>query len=288
MTFDTIIGETIIGVGALRDQLGAGADILLLDCEFDLGDPDQGHAIYREGHLPRARYVDLERDMSGTVTGTNGRHPLPARVGFAATMRRLGLRSGQQVVAYDGSGGFYAARLWWMLRWLGHAPVAVLDGGRAAWIEAGLPLETGEPVPLAEGDFALGEPLVAEPVNADMLMANLATRALQVIDARDAARFGGAPHPLDTASGHIPGAANRFFRENLDEHGRFRPADELRADFAAVLGGRPAGEAVLQCGSGATACHNALAMEIAGLPGARLYPGSWSEWTSDPARPVER
>jgi len=143
-------------------------------------------------------------------------------------------------------------------------------------------------VPLAEGDFALGEPLVAEPVNADMLMANLATRALQVIDARDAARFGGAPHPLDTASGHIPGAANRFFRENLDEHGRFRPADELRADFAAVLGGRPAGEAVLQCGSGVTACHNALAMEIAGLPGARLYPGSWSEWTSDPARPVER
>jgi thiosulfate/3-mercaptopyruvate sulfurtransferase len=282
-----MIYQTIIGAEPLRDRIAAGA-VLVLDCEFDLGDPDRGRAVYQEGHLPGARHVDLERDLSGTVTGSNGRHPLPSRDGFAATLRRLGLRAGQQVVAYDGNGGFYAARLWWMLRWLGHAPVAVLDGGRQAWVEAGLPLEAGEPGAASDGDFVAGPSLVGEPVGVEDVLANLTSGALQVIDARDAARFGGAPHPLDTVFGHIPGARNRFFRDNLDANGRFRSPEALAGDFASVLAGKPAVQAVLQCGSGVTACHNALAMEIAGLKGARLYPGSWSEWTSDPARPVEK
>jgi thiosulfate/3-mercaptopyruvate sulfurtransferase len=277
---------TIVSVEQLRNLIADGAGVLLLDCEFDLGDPDKGFAVYREGHLPGARHVDLERDMSGLPTGANGRHPLPARVAFADTMRRLGLKRGQQVVAYDGAGGFYAARLWWMLRWLGHAEVAVLDGGRQAWLEAGLPMESGQPVSLPESDFAPGVPLVGTPVDVKEVMANLPTGALQVIDARDAARFAGAPHPLDTAGGHIPGAANRFFRDNLDERGRFLPAAQLAEAFAPILGGRSSEDVVLQCGSGVTACVNALAMEIAGLKGARLYPGSWSEWTSDPARPI--
>jgi len=280
--------ETILSVEDLRRLIGDAADVLVLDCEFDLGDPDRGRAIYRESHLPGARYLDLERDLSGEVTGTNGRHPLPARTAFAATMRGLGLKAGQQVVIYDGNGGIYAARAWWMLRWLGHAAVAVLDGGRPAWVAAGLPVEGGEPRAAREGDFAMVEPLVGLPVTADRLVENLAGGALQVIDARDAQRFAGAAHPLDTVSGHIPGASNRFYRDNLDETRRFRPAGELAEAFVAALAGKPAEQAVLQCGSGVTACHNALAMEIAGLKGARLYPGSWSEWVSDPLRPVAR
>lgn len=280
--------ETIAQVEDLRALLASGADVLVLDCEFDLGDPDRGRAAYLEAHLPGARYVDLELDLSGEVTGANGRHPLPARTAFAATMRGLSLRAGQQVIAYDGNAGIYAARLWWMLRWLGHAQVAVLDGGRQAWAEAGLPFEHGEPGPAREGDFALGEPLVGRPVTAREVLANLTSGELQVIDARDAQRFGGAPHPLDTVSGHIPGASHRFFRDNLDAAGRLRSPEELRAAFVPALNGKPPEQAVLQCGSGVTACHNALAMEIAGLKGARLYPGSWSEWTSDPSRPVVR
>lgn len=278
--------ETILSVDDLHALMAAAADVLVLDCAFDLTDPDRGRAIYRESHLPGARYLDLERDLSGPATGANGRHPLPARTAFAATMRGLGLQTGQQVVVYDSSAGIYAARAWWMLRWLGHAPVAVLDGGRQAWVEAGMPMDTTKPVPAREGDFVLDEALVGAPVTVDDVLANLDAGVLQVIDARDGQRFAGAAHPLDTASGHIPGATNRFFRDNLDASGRLLPAAELAAAFAVALVGKPPEQAVLQCGSGVTACHNALAMEVAGLRGARLYPGSWSEWTSDPLRPI--
>ena len=284
----TTIFETILSVEDLKALIDAGDQPLILDCEFDLGDPNRGRVIYTQGHVPGALYLDLERDLSGLSTGQNGRHPLPVRTDFAATLRRLGLQQGQQIVLYDGNGGAYAARGWWMARWLGHHAVAVLDGGRQAWAAAGLPLEAGEVSPRDEGNFALAEPLVAEPVPADTVLANVSAGTLQVIDARDAQRFAGAPHPLDTASGHIPGATNRFFRDNLDEMGRMRPAQELAEAFQTALAGKAASDAVLQCGSGVTACHNALAMEIAGLTGARLYPGSWSEWTSDPLRPIER
>ncbi|MFC0206524.1 sulfurtransferase [Novosphingobium soli] len=275
--------ETLIGVDALRDLLGSGTPVLVLDCSFDLADPDAGRAAYAEGHIPGARYAHLDHDFAAPPDGRNGRHPLPARVALAAWLRTQGLRNGRQVVAYDASGGAWAARAWWLLRWLGHAPVAVLDGGRQAWVEAGLPLEAGPPPPAAPGDFEPGPALVPAPVTAAEVVANIDGGAGQVLDARDPARFAGAPNPLDPVAGHIPGARNRFFRDNLGPDGRFRAADALAAAFAPLLQGRPA---ILQCGSGVTACHNALAMAIAGLPAGRLYPGSWSEWIADPARPV--
>lgn len=280
--------DTILSVEDLHTLLGQPADVLVIDCEFDLNDPERGRAVYLQSHLPGALYLDLKQDLSGSETGSNGRHPLPVRTAFAAAMRRLGLEPHQQVVLYDSAGGIYAARAWWMLRWLGHGAVAVLDGGRQAWTGAGLPLDSGEPQTPREGGFIVGEPLMSEPVTADQLMDNLAGGALQVIDARDAQRFSGAPHALDVVSGHIPGATNRFYRGNLDENGRFRSPGELAEAFVPALAGKPPERTVMQCGSGVTACHNALAMEIAGLKGTRLYPGSWSDWTSDPARPVAR
>ncbi|MEW9854931.1 sulfurtransferase [Novosphingobium sp. M1R2S20] len=280
--------ETIVSVEALRDLVVEGSALLLIDCGFDLTDPEQGRKSYFEGHLPGARHIDLEKDMSGAANGKNGRHPLPARTAFAATMRHLGMRGDMQVIAYDNSGGIYAARFWWMLRWLGHSAVAVLDGGKQVWIEAGLPLESGEPVPAPQGDVIPGAVLVGEPVGADELMANLESGELQVIDARDGRRFAGEPHALDSVPGHIPGATNRFYRDNLDEVGRFRSPVELAGEFRTALAGKSPDRSILQCGSGVTACHNALAMELAGMKGARLYPGSWSEWTSDPARPVAK
>ncbi|WP_159980809.1 MULTISPECIES: sulfurtransferase [unclassified Novosphingobium] len=275
--------ETLIGVDALKDMVASGADVFLLDCEFELGTPEKGPAIYAKGHIPGARYAHLDDDLASPPDGSNGRHPLPAPVALAAWLRSQGLKAGQQIVAYDSSGGAWAARAWWLMRWLGHAPVAVLDGGKPAWVAAGLPLETGLPLPAPSGDFEPAEPLVPAPVSAADVLANIDTRAAQVLDARDPSRFAGEPNPVDPVPGHIPGAKNRFFRDNLAPDGRFRPAGELAAAFTALLGEEPA---ILQCGSGVTACHNALAMAVAGMPAGRLYPGSWSEWIADPARPV--
>ncbi|GGY93378.1 sulfurtransferase [Novosphingobium colocasiae] len=276
---------TLISVAELSAAMQGAQPPLVLDCGFELAKPDQGRTDYLAGHIPGARYAHLDRDLSGRSDGTNGRHPLPDRDVLAGWLRAQGLHAGQQVVAYDASGGAFAARAWWLLRWLGHAEVAVLDGGRQAWVTIKHSLEGGEPAPALAGDFAAGMPLVAGTVDADEVQANIASAAARVLDARDPARFRGDPNPLDPVAGHIPGARNRFFRDNLDEAGQWRPADDLRADFLALLDGAPA---ILQCGSGVTACHNALAMEIAGLPGALLYPGSWSEWIFDPARPVAR
>ena len=275
--------RTLISVADLHRMLSSDADALLVDCGYDLSDTNKGRREHSEGHLPGARYVHLGDDLSGEVTGANGRHPLPDPDAFAARMRALGLHRGQQVVAYDAAGNFYAARLWWMLRWIGHDAVAVLDGGKAAWMAAGLPLESGEVPEGPAGDFVLAPSLVAEAATAEEVLANIEGEDFQVLDARDAARFAGGPDALDPVSGHIPGARNRPFRDNLTSEGHFRPACELATEFRQLLGGKPA---ILQCGSGVTACHNALAMEIAGIPDARLYPGSWSEWISDPARPI--
>ncbi|MEJ2457774.1 MAG: sulfurtransferase [Novosphingobium sp.] len=276
--------ETLIRAAELQSLLASGRNVLLLDCEFALDAPDKGRAIYAAGHIPGAHYAHLDDDLAGPTDGTNGRHPLPARVALAAWLRTLGLHKGQQVVAYDSIGGARAARAWWLLRWMGHAPVAVLDGGKPAWVTAGLPLETTVPGPTMSGDFEAGEPLVAMPVNAAMVLETISDTETQVLDARDPSRFRGDPNPIDPVAGHIPGARNRFFQDNLGPDGLFRPAADLAADFSALLGGKAP---ILSCGSGVTACHNALAMEIAGMPGAQLYPGSWSEWISDPARPVE-
>jgi thiosulfate/3-mercaptopyruvate sulfurtransferase len=244
-----------------------------------------GRRAYLEGHIPTAVYVDLDHDLSAEPNGQNGRHPLPGARAFAARMAELGLSQGRQVVSYDSSGGYYASRLWWMLRWIGHGQAAVLDGGFAAWVEAGLELRRGEEQAEPGRFKASAEP--AMPISdVHAIEANLDSGELLVVDARTAERFAGEPHPLDTASGHIPGAGNRFWQKNLDANGRFKPADQLAREFSELLAGRPSREVVHQCGSGVTATHNLLAMEVAGLSGSRLYPGSWSEWTSDPKRPV--
>ncbi len=274
---------TILSADDLKGLLASATPPLLLDCSFELTQPGKGREAYLAGHIPGARYVHLDDDLAAAPSGTNGRHPLPDAEALAQRLRVLGLSQGQQVIAYDASGGAWAARAWWLLRWLGHEAVAVLDGGLPAWVEAGGALEAGEAGPTIVGDFAPRAPLVGGTMEADEVLANIESRAAQVLDARDPSRFRGDPNPIDPVAGHIPGAKNRFFRDNLDASGRFRPANALRSEFTALLG---EAHAILQCGSGVTACHNALAMEIAGLPGARLYPGSWSEWIADPSRPV--
>ena len=275
---------TLIDTGNLARLIEAG-EVLVCDCRFDLSDVQAGRRAYPDGHIPTAVYVDLDHDLSAESNGRNGRHPLPDAQAFAARMAELGLSKGRQVVSYDSSGGYYASRLWWMLRWIGHGQVAVLDGGFAAWLDAGQELGRGQEQ-AAPGTFeAPVEP--AMPVSdVHAIETNLDSGELLVVDARTAERFAGEPHPLDTASGHIPGAGNRFWHKNLDGSGRFKPADQLAQEFSELLDGQPAGEVVHQCGSGVTATHNLLAMEVAGLSGSRLYPGSWSEWTSDPKRPV--
>lgn len=278
--------KTLIAPAQLAALLDAG-DLALFDCGFVLGDPDAGQAAYRDAHLPGARYLHLDDDLAAPPSGTNGRHPLPDPEVFAATMRANGVKRDQQVVAYDASGGPYAARLWWLLRWLGHDRVAVLDGGRQAWIEQGRPMASGPAPAVAAGDFTAA-PRDGMAVTVEAVEANIAAPAFMVLDARSASRFAGEPNPMDPVAGHIPGARNRFYGDNLDAAGRFKPAAALAAEFDAVLGDMPPADLVMQCGSGVTACHNMLALEVAGRGGARLYPGSWSEWISDAGRPVAR
>ncbi|KQY88812.1 sulfurtransferase [Pelomonas sp. Root1444] len=267
---------TLISAAELR----ALADPLIFDCGFDLADTAVGERAYAEGHIPGAFYLHLDRDLCGDKTGPDGsfrgRHPLPERETFATLLRRLGLRAGRQVVAYDRQGGPYAAHVWWMLRWMGHAEVAALDG---AW-DGSFTTELPTAVPT---DWQPGEPLVQQ-IDAVALLKQLGR--VRLIDARAAERFRGDVEPLDKAAGHIPGASNRFFRDNLGPDGRFKPAAQLRAEFQALLAPHAADAVVQQCGSGVTACHNLLAMAHAGLGDSRLYPGSWSEWSSDPARPI--
>ncbi|RQS69575.1 sulfurtransferase [Burkholderia sp. Bp8963] len=276
---------TLISAANLAERLAAApGSVALFDCRFDLADTGAGEAAYTAGHIAGAQYLHLDRDLSGRKTGTNGRHPLPSRDALVATLADRGLRQGQQVVAYDAQGGAYAARLWWLLRWLGHDSVAVLDGGLQAWEAAGQPLtvETTHP---SRGDFRAAAPLEST-VDAQAVLANLTSRTRTVIDARAPDRYRGENETIDPVGGHIPGALNRFFKDNLTADGRFKTGHELRETFSTLLAGIDPNRVILQCGSGVTACHNALAMEVAGLHGASLYPGSWSEWCADPARPV--
>jgi thiosulfate/3-mercaptopyruvate sulfurtransferase len=276
---------TLILAANLAERLASAPEsVLVFDCSFDLANPDAGEKAYAGGHIPGAHYLHLERDLSGAKTGKNGRHPLPDRAALVDTLASRGLMQGQQVVAYDAQGGMFAARLWWLLRWLGHDSVALLDGGLQAWQGAGYALET-EPAGRKQGNFKAGAPL-AVTVDAHALEQNLTTHERLVVDARSPDRYRGENETIDPVAGHIPGAVNRFFKDNLGSDGRFKPAHTLRDEFKAVVGSTQPEHVVLQCGSGATACHNALAMEIAGLHGAALYPGSWSEWCADPSRPV--
>jgi thiosulfate/3-mercaptopyruvate sulfurtransferase len=276
---------TLITAAELAQNV-ANPNWIVLDCRHDLVNLDAGRHAFAAGHLPGAQFVHLDDDLSDKSRGPNGefrgRHPLPDRSKFIATLRRLGINDDTQVIAYDAQGGMFAARLWWMLRWIGHQSVAVLDGGIAAWSALNLPLST-EPAAKVPGTLNDSKSLVST-VSATDLVANIEKPLLTVVDARAPDRFRGENETLDPVGGHIPGARNRFFKDNLQADGKFKPADQLRAEFAAIID--TASTSVMQCGSGATACHNLLALEVAGLPGAALYPGSWSEWCSNPARPV--
>jgi thiosulfate/3-mercaptopyruvate sulfurtransferase len=273
----------LIDAAELARHLG-DEDWLSIDCRFDLARPAWGAQAFAAGHIPGALYAHLDHELSGPRTAASGRHPLPDPVALAATFGRFGIDARVQVVAYDQGPGVYAARLWWLLRWLGHERVAVLDGGLAAWRAAGLPLVTEVPAP-APRRF-VPRPSAEAHASADELAALLARGECLLLDARATERFEGRVEPLDPKAGHVPGARNHPYLRNLGADGRFLDAAALRALLLPLLAGRPSSELISMCGSGVTACHTLLALEIAGLAGARLYPGSWSEWCRDPGRPV--
>ncbi|AXE30230.1 sulfurtransferase [Chromobacterium phragmitis] len=276
---------TLISPRQLMDA--PGESLIVLDCRFQLDDPDYGHAAYERGHIPGAHYLHLDYHLSGSKNGQNGRHPLPDGQRLAVDLGALGVGEGTQVVAYDDGTGQYAARAWWLLRWLGHGKVAVLDGGIAAWLAAGGPLSQEKPQ-RRPCRYVMRQGL-QRPLEAADVLANLDDKRFTVVDARSPQRFRGIGETIDPVGGHIPGAANRFFMDNLTAEQHYKPAEQLRAEWEALLGeGFDPAAVVHQCGSGVTACHNLLSMEIAGFRGSRLYPGSWSEWCSDPSRPVER
>jgi thiosulfate/3-mercaptopyruvate sulfurtransferase len=278
----TTVYRALIPVEGLLALQARGAALVLLDCSFDLADPVAGESAFHAAHLPGSQYAHLERDLSGPKTGRNGRHPLPDRQALARRAGEWGIAPGVQVVCVDDHGMMYAARAWWLLRWLGHDAVAVLDGGKAAWRAAGQAMSSEPPTAEARPPYPATEPAMPS-IDAAALHGQLGNRP--IVDARSAERYRGENETLDPVAGHIPGAGNRFFKLNLGADGRFKPLDELRAAFAAL--GAPE-RVVHSCGSGVTACHNLLAMEAAGLTGSTLYPGSWSEWCADPARPVAR
>jgi thiosulfate/3-mercaptopyruvate sulfurtransferase len=271
----------LISASALRSLREA----VVLDCSFDLADTGAGRRAYDQGHIPGALYAHLDHDLSGPKNGHNGRHPLPAREAWAATVGRWGIAPGVVVVCYDAQGGPYAARAWWMLRWLGHDAVHVLDGGHKAWVASGGELTTNVPMVTARGPYPATPPAMPT-LDADALQARLGQVLL--IDARAAARFRGDVEPLDPVAGHIPGASQRFFQDNLASDGCFKSPEVLRDAFEALGCGISDAAVVHQCGSGVTACHNLLAMAHAGMDPGALYPGSWSEWCADPSRPVAR
>jgi thiosulfate/3-mercaptopyruvate sulfurtransferase len=280
-----MIPTPLSDAATLRATQAATQPLVLLDCGFDLTDPGAGERAFAAGHLPGAAYAHLDRDLAGAKTGHGGRHPLPAREDWAATLGRWGVAPGVPVVTYDDHGGIYAARAWWMLCWAGHAECAVLDGGRAAWRAAGGEIVTGpqQAAPAPQPPYPLAGDAALPTLDTAAVQHGLGTRVL--VDARAPERYRGEVEPLDPVAGHLPGALNRFFKLNLGDDGLFKPAALLRAEYEALLGSR---EPVHQCGSGVTACHNLLAMTAAGLPAGALYPGSWSAWCSDPARPVAR
>ena len=275
---------TLIDTSTLADHL-VDPEVAVIDCRFSLDDESWGERNYLEGHVPGAVYAHLDRDLSGTKTGRNGRHPLPSAGALADTLSRLGIGEGIQVVAYDQETGMYASRLWWLLRWMGHRAVAVLDGGFAKW--------TAEERPAAHGEESRpprafrGAPVAGMVVNVNEVAALAHRTDWRLVDARAPERYRGEIEPIDRAGGHIPGAVNHFFKRNLAQDGTFHVPDALRARLRQATHEVAPDHIVCYCGSGVTACQNLLALEHAGFSGAKLYPGSWSEWSSDPAKPIE-
>ncbi|QCB45918.1 sulfurtransferase [Hydrogenophaga sp. PAMC20947] len=287
--------STLITAETLHEAIKrSGVDRpLVFDCSFDLANTEAGAAQYHQAHIPGAVYAHLDRHLSNKAHpngASAGRHPLPEREAFVAWLASVGLAQDQQVVVYDRQGAHYCGRLWWMLKWCGHEAVAVLDGGFGAWHAAGYSVESGEPLPPAsfpDRPFTTG-PSLATTVQASSMANQLGSPSQTVIDARAAPRFRGEVEPLDPVAGHIPGAINRPFTENFSPDGRFKPAAQLRREFDRLLAGRDPACVVHHCGSGVTATPNILAMELAGLGRAALFPGSWSEWSNTPGLPVAR
>ena len=279
--------DTLIETEALAAHL-ADPDWLVCDCRSSITDPEAGPRLYAEGHIPGARHLHLERELSGPVTPETGRHPLPEPKRLAQLFAQAGIDMGVQVVAYDDAGGPYAARLWWLLRWLGHTRVAVLNGGWQQWTKEGRPVDKG-PARTKPRHFPYaGTAERAYVETAEILELARGRKHELLVDARGPARFKGEEETVDPVAGHVPGAVNLPYAGNVAEDGRFRSPAALRQRFEQVLGGFRPDQAIMMCGSGVTACHNLLAMELAGLKGARLYAGSWSEWIRDPIRPVAR
>ncbi|MBV8877017.1 MAG: sulfurtransferase [Gammaproteobacteria bacterium] len=266
-------------------------DWAIIDCRFDLARPHWGAQAYAAGHIPRALYAHLDQDLSGPRGARSGRHPLPQPQTLAATLARFGIDERVQVVAYDQGTGAFAARLWWLLRWVGHTRVAVLNGGFAAWQHAGLAVTSeSEPRPPRQFRASPHAHAVVSGTEVGQLVSSGRLRSGErlLVDARSADRFAGENETLDSVAGHVPGARNHPFAANLDSHGRFLDPAQLRRSWEQTLRGEAPGKLIVMCGSGVTACHNLLALETAGLSGARLYAGSWSEWITDPANPVAR
>ena len=278
MRYTTLIDTAVLAAN-LDDP-----SLAIVDCRFDLKDTGAGERAYAEAHIPGAVYAHVDRDLSGEKTGTNGRHPLPPVETFVATLGRLGIDAGIQVVVYDHDSGGFASRLWWMLRWLGHDGVALLNGGFAKWTAEGRPTRPGVEVRTPRVFVPHIQPRMV--ATAAEVAAVAASKDWRLIDARAPERFRGEVEPVDKVAGHIPGAINVPFLENLDANGTFKSAADLAARFHKATGSTAPDHVVVYCGSGVTACQNLLAMEHAGIHGARLYAGSWSEWSSDPSRPM--
>jgi thiosulfate/3-mercaptopyruvate sulfurtransferase len=272
-------GSTLVSTGELAKNL---VKWRVFDCRHDLAKPELGEAQYKESHIPGALFASLDRDLSGKKTGKNGRHPLPEPMDFEKWLERTGLTPKDQVVCYDAGPGSMAARLWWMLRWIGHDNVAVLDGGFAKWTKEGRKVSVEIPI-----FTPLNYPIRVRQDFAADVRAVEKTKSL-LLDARAPARYRGEQEPIDPVAGRIPGAKNRFNMDSLTPEGTFKPASALKKEFEALLQGRSPSDVIHYCGSGVAACHNLLAMEHAGLKGGKLYAGSWSEWSADPKRPQER
>jgi thiosulfate/3-mercaptopyruvate sulfurtransferase len=280
---DTGLCGPLVNADWIASRLGR-PDVKIVDARFNLSDTSAGRRAYDAAHLPGAVYMHLDDDLSGTVTRSSGRHPLPPVEVFAESLGVSGIRDTDTVVVYDAAGGAIAARCWWMLRWLGHEKAAILDGGFSAWSAGGYPVESGKPA-VSPAIFN-ARPQARMVVSTDEVLDGMSRGEILVVDAREAERFQGLAEPIDTVAGRIPGAVNFPFRDNLTACDRLLPASELRRRWIGKLSGRAPQQVVCMCGSGVTACLDLLAMELAGLEGARLYAGSWSEWIRDPNRPV--
>jgi thiosulfate/3-mercaptopyruvate sulfurtransferase len=277
-------GPRTLSTLVATDELARHPEWRIFDCRHDLMKPELGAEQYRKAHIAGALFAHLDRDLSAPKNGRNGRHPLPDPQVFIAWLGRQGLKPSDQVVCYDGGAGSMASRLWWMLRWVGHEAVAVLDGGYARWVAEERPVTAQ--IPAVAATAYPGKVRAERAVDVGYVQSHL--RDALVLDARSPVRWRGETEPIDPEAGRIPGSRNRFSNDNLTPAGVFKPAAQLKREFASVLGGRAPDEVVHSCGSGVAACHNLLAMEIAGLKGGKLYAGSWSEWIADPQRPRER